>query len=536
MKTKNLFLTIIVFVVAVCSTSDLLSKEYELKISPLRFAGVHPLSSKPGFADGYIVIHSASDGNWNFQLLDNRLNEIKEGLVEAPRFSFFNGLAYNGSHTILCFVNNALSTSITYVILDNYGNEVARTTRTDTPMLRRGNQFFPSVYSHPDNGFIVVQTSGSGRNAGYTVEQIDNELNTLWQLGFTAPKGNSHIYQIEAHNGKLYILEANETMNRTKGVRIRCIDYVERKLVYTHELSDPKLIYYPTAIKPIEGNSVVLAGTYFKGRRLRSESTQGLFMMHLNPSGEIQSNELHPWRGLRRTLRTSVPDWLFKVMPDVYIHGIEQKEDGNFIAIAELYRYSGEVRREKQDGKIDERYHRIRLLDFMLFNFTAKGELIETERIERPHMVIKLDSDYGGGSNPLTENANSGPLKRARAMKKYGAFTYRFHQNSGNLLNLAFTTYENKMHYAYLMDLKNECLSAKVDLRHSKPSIISYLQIADLCINNQGIGFILTELNTRTFCESEVYWRGVLPATHNGMVTYEYMPLNGKLKVNLIQL
>lgn len=529
--TRVLIVTGLLFI----TSHAVLANSKELRVSPFRFAGVHALSSQQGQSDAYMVIHNASGGDWNFNLFDSRLKEIKEGTIEAPRHSFYNNMTYNGQFTLLSFVVNAFTPSITYVVLDTSGNEVSRVTRTDTPMLRRGEQFFPSVYNHPENGFIIVQTTGGGRRAGYTVEHVDHELNTINSIEFTSTRGHIHVYDMAAAEGSLFILEATERFGKTLNARIHRIDLHNNRHIYTMELSDNDYSYFPTALLPSEENSITLAGSYFSGKNIRGKNSRGLFFMQIDEEGGTSGMEIHPWKGLRGTLRTSVPDWFFKVMPDVYIHALEKNADGSISAVAELYRYSGEVRRQ-EEGKTREQYHRIRMLDFMLINFNPDGSIAFTERIERPHMVLKLDSGTGGGSSTLAEKAGDGPLMRARAMKKGGAFTYRFHQVSDNSFNLAFMSYENKMHYAYLMDIQQGNNAIKVSLQHAKPTIISYMQIIDLCTNQSGFGFILSELNTRSFDDSEAYWRGLLPAGDGSMLIYEYMPLGGRLKLNMVDL
>jgi len=535
MKTTGTFSSLIFSVMMIASVLNLPAQTREFKISPFRFAGVHSLSSVKGYSDAFMVVHAALDGDWNFQLLDNNLSEIKTGKIDAPRHSFFNGMTCNGDHTLMNFVVNFSRPSITYVILDAKGNEIARTTRTDVPLLRRGDQFFPGVYNHPANGFLIIQSAFDGKQAGYTIEHVDNKLNTLWSRTFSRPKGHAHVYDLVSEGNRVFILEATERMGRTLNARLHSLDAETGAHIYTMELSDDNFAYFPTALLPLENNGVALAGSYYKGDKIRGRKSQGLFFLNVEGNGETSGMNLHAWKGLRKTLRTPVPDWFFKLMPDVYIHALELNADGSYIAVAELYRYSGEVSREKKDGN-RERYHRIRLLDFMLIGFDSFGNIPYTDRIERPHMVLKLDADFSGGSGSLAENAGKGPLRRARAMKKAGAFTYRFHQFSEHGFNMAFMSYENKMHYAYLMDLNHNYNAVKVDLRHAKPGIISYLQIVDLCTDQSGYGFILSELNTRSFDDSEAYWRGVLPSTENRMLVYEYMPLTGKLKMSIVEL
>ncbi len=505
----------------------------EMKVSPLRFAGVHALSSVQGESEAFLVIHSASGGNWNFELLDAEMNDIQSGTIEAPTHSFFNSICFNEGFTMMSFVVNAFTPSITYVVLDLTGHEVARTTRFDVPNLRRGDQFFPSIYQHPEHGFVIVQSTGKGRSTGYTVEQVDYHLNTIWSMEFGGQGAQVHVYDLIGLENRLYILEATERLGKTLSARLHGIDLQENVHIYTMELSDDKHSYFPTAMLPRDDNSIALAGTYFKGDKIRGKNTRGLFFLDVDEAGHTAGMGLHPWSGLRSTLRTPVSDWFFKVMPDVYIHALEFNEDKSYTAITELYRYSGEISRENNWGK-QEKYHRIRMLDFMLVNFDHQGIINYTERIERPHMVLKLDSELGGGSSSLAEKAGSGPLKRAMAMKKAGAFTYRFHLKSEENFHLAFVGYENKRHNVYLMDLYNEYTAIKIDLVHAKPVAISYLQIIDLCVNQSGFGFILSELNTRSFDDSEAYWRGILPGRNGSMLTYEYMPLNGRLKLNLL--
>ncbi len=505
----------------------------DFSISPLRYAGLHSLSNTPGESDAYLLLQTASGGNWNIDLVDASLNEIKSTSIEAPAYSFFNQLCHNGEYTLMSFVLNAFSTSVTYVVLDRSGQEVARTTRTDVPNLRRGEQFFPAVYPHPTKGFIIIQSTGKTRSAGYMAEHVDEHLNTLWNKEFSLSNAQVHAYDIFSSQNRLYILEATERRGKTQNARLQCIDLDDYSHLYTMDLSDSQNSYFPTALLPMQDGSIALAGTYFKGDRISGRNNQGIFFINVDESGSTAGMDLHPWSELRSTLRTSVPDWFFKVMPDVYIHALEPNADGSFTAVAELYRYSGEVSREDDKGN-REQYHRIRMLDFMLFSFDREGRILQTERIERPHMVLKLDSEFSGGSLSLAHEAGQGPLRRARAMKKAGAFTYRFHQKTEDHFNLAFMSYENKTHYAYMMDLMHGNDAKKTDLRHAKPAFISYLQIIDLCTNQSGYGFILTELNTRSFDDSEVYWRGLLPAKNGNMLTYEFMPLNGRLQLNVV--
>lgn len=51
-----------------------------------------------------------------------------------------------------------------------------------------------------------------------------------------------------------------------------------------------------------------------------------------------------------------------------------------------------------------------------------------------------------------------------------------------------------------------------------------------------GFGFILSELNTRSFDDSEAYWRGIFPISEGSMLTYEYFALTGRLNLNIVNM
>ena len=298
------------------STSSF-AQSQELQISPLRFAGVHAISPQAGQSRAYMVLHGAGGGNWNFNLFADDLANLNQGTIEAPRHSFFNTLTTSGNYTLLNFAVNALNPSLTYVVMDPMGNEIARRTHQDVPMLRRGEQFFPTVFAHPEEGFLIAQTIKNGRNAGYTLSHVTPNLDENWSISFFATRGHAHVYDMVAGDDKIFILEANERLNRTQNTRIHCLDAKTGKHIYTQELKDNTSSFFPTALLPLEDGSIAMAGTYFNGTRINSKNTRGIFFMTLDGSGSTMALQTQSWKLLRPVMRTSVPDWFFKVMPDV---------------------------------------------------------------------------------------------------------------------------------------------------------------------------------------------------------------------------
>ena len=506
------------------------SQTKEIRISPFRFGGVHALTTPSGEARGYYALHAGSNGRWGFHLYDTHLQEINHAEIETPRHSVFNSMVTNGEQMLASFVLNAFRTSVTYVIMDAAGNETARLTRENLPLLNRGEQFFPQLFLHPDQGFIIVE-SVRGRRPGYSVEHVDKQLNTLWRREFFPSRGTGHVYGLWPQAGQIVILDAVERTRRTRNTRLLTLDPENGDHMLTMDLTDKDFTYFPTAVQPGPNGQVAVTGTYYKGERILSKNSQGLFFLNIGPSGETLAMELFDWRGLRGLLRTDVYDWFFKVMPEVWIHALDRNEDGSFIAIGELYRYAG-IRRDKKE----ERFHRVRLFDFMAFRFDPNGQMESALRIHRPHMILKLDAEVsGGGSGPMEDMVNAGPLSRGRALKQFGGFTYRYHRKTADdQIVLAFMGYEGFAHYAYSVEVFGNSPYLQMPLTKSHPKVFTALQMIDHVSGQYDPWHIIHETNTRSFDGSDKYWRGILPAVEGKLMTYEYMPLTGRLWLNLV--
>jgi hypothetical protein len=516
---RNLLFTISFILLSVISYSQTIEK----RVSPFRFAGVHALTTPQGETRGYFTLSAESGSRWEFQIMNTSLETTITTTIEAPRLSTFNTMVSDGDFIIASFVVNAFRTSLTYVVIDNQGNETARLTRENYPLLNQGNQYFPQLSVHPAGGFILVESIGR-RPAGYTVEYIDHSLSTIWRREFIPSKGKSVVYGLWPVDEQIIVYEATERNNRTQNTRIHTLNPLTGEHMLTMNLTDAEYTYFPTAINPGANGEIAITGTFFKGDKIKGKSSQGLFFINMDRDGQTLAMELFDWKFLRPLIKTHVYDWFFAVRPEVWIHGLDRNDDGSFTAIAELYRYSG-----IQRGKSEDRYHRIRLFDFMVFTFDPQGNMVYADAIPRPHMILKLDVDN------FDHMASAGPLSRARAMKQYGAFSYRFHRKTENgSYAIAFMSYEAFTHYAYSVKLHDSRAYLQYPLIVSKPRIFSTLQMVDHFSGQYSIGYMINEMNTRKFNESEMHWRGILPAPQGKMLTYEYMPLNGRLTMNLV--
>ena len=507
--------------------------KHEMKIPMLRFAGVHALTTHDGEARGYFSLYAESNGVWKVHFFDTQINEIGVARVEAPRHSFYNTACTDGEHVLLSFLTNIGGGTATYVLLGMDGNQIASETRSGVSGLNRGEEFWPRLFALPGEGFLIAETVGRGRRSGYRLELIDLALRSQWKQDFYSDNGSAQLYRLMILADRLLLHETAERAGKTRSNEIHQVNPRNGMILSSHFLHQDGYSYFPTAMVSLGEDRIMMAGTYYRGEEMRTRNTRGLFFQVINGKGELVSRQNYEWSELRPLLRTQVYDWFFKVMPEVWIHAIEKTDDGRLLALGELYRYSGEVSHFDGENSMPRNsYHRIRILDFMLFDLDQEGVMHFAERIERPHMVLNLDAG-SGGSGSLGHRAGQGALSRARALKEKGALTYRFHRREKDgTLSMGFMSYEAKTHYAYVMNLEGRKDYVQSMLVHAKPRFISNLEMAGLCAGQSGFGFILTEMNTRSFDDSEAYWRGLLPSDAGSLVTYEYMPLGGKLIIS----
>ncbi len=537
MKRKSLFFKK-VFCFFVLSFICFLSEaqiQTEVKISPLNFSGVQALATPDGNCNGYFLVFRESSNEWSIQIFDNNLQEIKKTNVELPKNAMFNKMTSNGNYFLASFVVNSLSTSsVTYVILNEKGEEVAKETREKLPFLARGKQFHPQVFPHKEKGFIVTQ-SLKGKENGYSIENVDYNLKPIWKKEIFVGKQTGHVYQLWAEEEQIIIYEATERFGNIFNTRIVGLNATTGDINYSYPLVDKENSYFPTAIRPDSEGNIAISGTYFKGKSIQSKNSRGIFFVKLDKTGKEINKKYFERAALRPLLKTAVYDWFFKLNAEIWIHALEPLPNGNFVAVGELYRYAGV--REEATGN-SNRHHLVRVFDFMTFEFDTNGKIQEAKRIDRPHlqMIVPAPEEAITMSDELPSQLESGTLNRARGLKEKGLLTYRTHQvNAQNEIRINFLSYEEFTYLAYSINTSQNTNWVKIPLTNVKPQIISDIEMLGLStqyMTNET--FAENESRIRKYDELEVYMQGILPAKKGFMMTYEYSLLKRKLVMNLV--
>ncbi len=523
-----------IILLIILSGFGLHGQELNLKISPFRFNGVFAIKDNQQQTNAFASVYAKSNGVWEMQWIAPDLSDSKTIVLDIPKNAIFQTMVSSGGQSLLCFVDNSFKPALHYLLIDSDGKVKNTVSKTKVPLLSRGKAFWPQLYALDQGHFLVVEPAKS-KSAGYSLERFDEQLQSLWRKEFYAEKGNAVVYELWVSEMGILIHQLAEKFGNVLNSQLIFNDLENGTSYYGTVLSDDQFTFYPTAFYPEKDRSIMMVGTYYKGSKIESKQAKGLFFAKVDADGSFSSQQLLEWKELKPILKTRVSDWFFKVMPEVWMHRLDKMEDGSYVALAELFKYSGEItQKNTETGEPEEPFHKIRLMDFMRFNFNNLGEMTDAERIEKPHQFLHITEDMTAENGSIQRMVNSGNLNRNKALKASGGFTYRVGSvDAEGQYTIAFTSYEGFVNYVYVLHTAYGNYQ-KYALLKVKPEIISQLEIVSRIANQYDDLSLELDGSTIEFDDSEQYFRGVLPTDESRLMLYEYMPFNSRLNLKLI--
>lgn len=534
---KQILLSILLISVTLMSKAQ----EVELPISPLRFQGVHDLTGPDRITRGYYVVYRSGSGEWTIDVVDASLQPAFKSILNVPSNAFFNDVAYDGSHILVCFVEASFKREITYVTIDSKGQEVARDVKTKVPFLNQGERFYPKVWVHPNGGFVITELVKEKKNSGVQYEYVDGTLAKKWAHTEWIDKGTLQVYEAAGNNHSIVFIQGHERSGNTLSTSAVCLSAADGNLIYKHQMTTEDEVYFPSAIH-LSGDGVFAAsGIYYNGDAIRGKNAKGMFFITLSPQGNVNSATLADWKTLRPTMQTEVNSWFLKVNPTLWIHHLEKKSDGSYTVLGELFRYRGEFT-ETVPGSSDKAiYHRNLILDFITFEVTPDAMITSVHRIARPHMLLKNEKpdEFTSDQNSFEYiyDQRTSQIDRFRALKKYGGLSFRHASYTGDqTLMMSFMQYEAAIKYGIVINALQPTNIYEIPLTKSKPKWFSVGElmtniIAQYDAENPDE---VAVTRVRFYDESDDVFSGIKPANGRQVLIYEYLPLKGKLYMNLV--
>jgi len=425
------FLFLILTIVLLNLNFNAQSQSAELRdVRKNEFKGVYPIVNKqtkePKGYYTFYVNEKVGNGMTNFivALFDLDLKLIKQTPITITKNSNVDGSEFNGEDFLFVF-NDYKKKKITYVSVDINGNII----KTKEVVEAKRYTATADVYPSNNGGFYIVKPIKE-KKWGYSVERVDRNLNTLWENRYMPEKGIVTVETVESDADKIIVIQAVKPSLTSKKAKAEflCLSDKDGSTLFNYSLFDGESTGIPTAFLVDKDKNIVTGGMYFEGEKMDAVNSDGIFFLKLSPKGEKLSYSKIDWdNGIQDVLKKAKKGISISSKPKVYFQDIIQDKDGSYHVVSETFqkniqlvssgikdlatgRFIGYLGGDRNQPVTFE------IMDFMLFDFDASGNMTYMNMIEKDHTKISVYRPYNG----------YGGLAMAKIVDKFGWFNYGF--------------------------------------------------------------------------------------------------------------
>lgn len=426
---KKLFLVLCILFISTL----VISQTAEItNVRKKEFRGVYPIvNSATNAATGYYTFYvneKVGNGKINFiiAIFDLELNLIKQTPITITKSSKVDGSEFNGKDFMFVF-NDPSQKALTYVTVDSEGEII----KTKGVKEAKSYAATADVYSALD-GFYIVKPIKE-KKWGYSIEKVDRELNSKWEKVFTVDKGMVGVEAVEPGEDRIAVVQVTKPalLSAKAQPELVCLSDETGEELFSYPLYDGTVTGMPTAIVIDKNKDIVCGGMYFDGEKWDAANSDGIFFLKVNSSGSQLAYTKTPWEdGLDKFIKEGTKKtFTISSKPKVLFHQIVEGTNGNYQVIGETFKKSFQLVSMKIKDAITGRYigdinedngnakpMTFEVLDFVIFNFNATGEITNMNLIEKEHTKISCYPPYN----------NYGGLALAHIVEKFGFFNYAF--------------------------------------------------------------------------------------------------------------
>jgi Family of unknown function (DUF6770) len=368
----------------------------------------------------YYVNEKAKKGMIEFalEIYDLDLNLIKKTPIQLTKNSAMMGGEFNGKDFLFLFKDLSKKTN-TYISIDSKGKIIKKSVKTVKKMASAmGTAIYPSK---DGKGFYVTQMV-KVKKWGYSVQKYDRNLTSLWKKTVTKPKGMIGVAAAEGGDGKFVVITTEKPTLMSKKVtgKILAYDSESGDKLFEENLYNGKITRIPSSFLIDREGNIVMAGMYFAGQKWHAKNSDGIYFTKLDQSGKVLFENSIDWdKGIQAALKATSRKFSIGSKPKVLFHDITEDKDGNYQVISETFRKTVKAAtvlgalggNNGQDTPVG-----FTVMDFIIFNYDAKGQPIDINKIEKPYKSILIAGSI----------ANAGGVSSAYYMKSMGLFTFEF--------------------------------------------------------------------------------------------------------------
>ncbi|WBO86703.1 hypothetical protein [Hymenobacter yonginensis] len=271
------------------------------------------------------------------------------------------------------------------------------------------------------NGDFYLAYPFDSGNTGYAVARYGPDLSVKWKKDYAPEKGKYRVRFAQADAAHVYVVA-----DHTKGTfEVVCLDGPTGAEQLHQDLPAEATSLTPTFAGLGSNGHLLLTGTYAETAQktpLVSVSSAnmpprgGLFTLALGPDGKpdflTRLSYAQDLAGKLNT-RSTLPQFTVGETPGVKVHAFLPRPGGGYALLGETfktfsftdpqYEAAGGVRAPGLNGTAGPGPLRRDILDFVVFQFTAQGQLESLRRIPKPYKIYS-DQAVGGGGNAEFNN------------------------------------------------------------------------------------------------------------------------------------
>lgn len=444
-----------------------------------KFNGVKPIFADDGQTiSGYYTYYMVEKGKkgmrtLEFSIIDKGVTKVTKTQIELHRSSTLNNTVFNGKNFLISY-DDRKNKQIVFTVLDLDGKVVA----TDEIKSEKRRAAFSVVYPAANGeGFYVVRPAlVKNRVKGHYLEKIDNNLEQKWQIEDVVDKGIISIAALVNNKDRVVIWREHGSGIKKIKPQIVCYDAATGETVFERDGFDGESTMMHNQIIIDPENNIVLGGPYVDGSKYKAVNNTGVYLLKLSKEGEqvfytkvITKTEIQPiLKKMSKGFSVGSKDKIW--IEDVIFDG------ENIVVISEMFRknfnpkpqmvqgprdritgkWMGDINYRDQNGKAPKVTFEI--MDYILFNFSANGELTDINPIAKEkYNKLTVYTPYVGLYG----------MSMAAAVEKAGWFDYKFTttDEKGKRLMVCSNNAEARKPQVFTYGLDEELTKNEINLK-----------------------------------------------------------------------
>ena len=423
---------ILVILLSVFGSFGFSQQQVYTDVPKYSFEGIKTFNGKLFYMIYFGAPQKDASYNYVIQIFNEKFERISNELVIVKyNSSIADVIEHNGG--LLVYVQSGKDGLI--YNFDNQGKKVWQKTIT----LEKVKFNEVKLASHGQGGFSIIRPE-SEKKDGFRVTNYDNEMNQKWTKAFFPEKGSIDITQIQTNNGRLAVLThyRQSAFSKVFEDKIYVFSIADSSVLNQQIISNEAENGRPKDFILNEDGSTFCTGYLIGKSNSTNELIDGVFYKSFDVSGQAIFNTYTSYNNLyERGLVTDLTERLFNGTPRINFEKIIKTQNGYKI-LGETYHYMNlptptttQTGMQSMGGP-----GRLFIFDFIVFELTKDGNLINFNAIGKPHKLINTEGFMIGNDSEVDDY-----------FEDYNLFAYRFYQENAENSRLITLNWVNNTPY-----------------------------------------------------------------------------------------